>query len=232
VTLLSPRSVLALDLFCGAGGATRGLQLAGFRVIGIDHRPQPRYCGDHFIQADALRPPVRLEDFDLIWASPPCQAYSIANTRWGYEYPDLIVATRALLDRHPCTVIENVATAPIRADVVLVGSMFGLDVARRRHFEVTGFTPPFALIPHTTKTTMNGGLACVAGRGANRGRWKGNWLSMPAELRAKLSKRNCKAGWEAAMGIDWMNRDELAQAIPPDYATFIARAFLAQRIAE
>ena len=113
--------------------------------------------------------------------------------------------------------------------MVLVGSMFGLDIARRRHFEVRGFMPPFALIPQTMKTTMNGGLACVAGRGANRGRWHGNWSSMSADLRARLSARNCKAGWEAAMGIDWMRRDELAQAIPPAYAEFIAKAFLQQR---
>ncbi len=44
----------ALDLYCGAGGATKGLQRAGFHVVGIDKAPQPRYCGDEFIQADTI----------------------------------------------------------------------------------------------------------------------------------------------------------------------------------
>jgi DNA (cytosine-5)-methyltransferase 1 len=50
--------VKALDLFCGAGGATKGLQMAGFHVTGVDLRPQPRYCGNVFFQSDALEFPL------------------------------------------------------------------------------------------------------------------------------------------------------------------------------
>jgi hypothetical protein len=56
----------ALNFFCGAGGATLGLQLAGFHVTGVDFRPQPRHVGDAFQQAAATTFP--LDGFDFIWA--------------------------------------------------------------------------------------------------------------------------------------------------------------------
>ena len=75
------------DLFCGAGGCTKGYQRAGFYVIGVDIRPQPNYCGDEFVQADALRflrqviedGVVLGEPVVAIHASPPCQTLSMAG---------------------------------------------------------------------------------------------------------------------------------------------------------
>lgn len=46
---------ILVDLYCCAGGATKGYQRAGFHVIGVDIAPQPHYCGDAFIKVDALR---------------------------------------------------------------------------------------------------------------------------------------------------------------------------------
>jgi DNA (cytosine-5)-methyltransferase 1 len=124
----------ALDLFCGAGGATKGLQRVGFHVTGVDIRPQPRYCGDAFIQADALTVP--LEGYDLIWASPPCQAHTSMRTMHNARrHPDMIPATRERL-RHVSYVIENVEGAPLISPVLLCGTMFGLgyeDAELRRH---------------------------------------------------------------------------------------------------
>lgn len=37
--------MILLDLCCKAGGATRGYQEAGFRVVGVDIEDQPNYCG-------------------------------------------------------------------------------------------------------------------------------------------------------------------------------------------
>jgi DNA (cytosine-5)-methyltransferase 1 len=204
--------MLALDLFCGAGGASMGLHRAGFDVTGIDIKRQPRYPF-RFIQADALRPPVRLEDFDLVWASPPCQQFSLAkNIHRGSVAADLIAETRALLATHPCTVIENVPGAPIRADFALTGCNFGLKVIRRRHFETTFW----ALHPEPWKprnAVSKGEYTTVAGHGVpdHRG---GPYVH--AER------------WRQAMQIDWMNRDQIGQAVPPAYAEYIGREAMRQ----
>ena len=72
----------ALDLYCGAGGASIGLKQAGFDVIvGIDINKNcgKRYPFD-FILGDALSPPLDIMDFDFIWASPPCEGLVLRVT--------------------------------------------------------------------------------------------------------------------------------------------------------
>src|SRR5271155_1720802 len=126
---VSPPPLRALDLFCGAGGATKGLQQVGFHVTGVDIVASPRYCGDHFARENVLECPVdRLRGFDFIWASPPCQAHvSLRSMHNAKRHADLIPATRALLKATGLPyVIENVPGAPLIDPIALCGTMFGL----------------------------------------------------------------------------------------------------------
>lgn len=203
-----------LDLFCGAGGAAMGLHRAGFDVVGIDIKPQPRYPF-RFIQADALQPPVRLADFDLVWASPPCQRYSIANNIHGRDdHPDHVAATRALLIESGVDYcIENVPGAPLRNPVTLCGLTFGLGVKRHRWFE-TNF-PVMALPCNGHK----GDWVCVFGHTVlERSPMIGRTAKGGPRFRRK--HLGTERGREA-MGIDWMSRAELSEAIPPAYSEHI-----------
>jgi DNA (cytosine-5)-methyltransferase 1 len=197
----------ALDLFCGAVGASKGLADAGFEVWGVDIMPQPRYVhAGRFIQGDALNPPVDLKAFDFIWASPPCQNGSVGARRWkaiGYEYPDLIPQTRAILEGWGgIWCIENVPGADIRADIILTGGMFGLKTHRRRHFETSFYClqPP---MPRREGPKTTPGWVTVAGNGGDG--------------------PNRASAWADAMGIDWMDKATLRQAIPPAYSEYIGR---------
>jgi len=90
-----------LDLYCGAGGSAMGYHRAGFDdITGIDIHTQPRYPFK-FIQGDALEYLAEHgHEYDVIHASPPCPAYSMASMQWrksGIEYQDLIEPLRELL---------------------------------------------------------------------------------------------------------------------------------------
>lgn len=199
----------ALDLLSCAGGAAMGLHRAGFEVVGVDIVPRRRYPFA-FVQADALRPPFDLRAFDFIWASPPCQHASIGTRRWiaaGREYPALIEPTRRMLDESGVPyVIENVPGAAVRPDLVLRGEMFGLKVCRQRHFELGGWWAMQPPLPFRG-SVINGDFVTCAGHGGDGS--------------------NRTGVWQEAMGIDWMSKDEMAEAIPPAYGEFIGRAAIA-----
>lgn len=200
----------ACDLFCGAGGVTKGLQRAGFEVWGVDIEEQSRYCGDRFSQLNALAFP-NLHEFDLIWASPPCQHYTMYARNLGTadNHPDLIPAVRErLIASGRPYIIENVVGAPLRNTTMLCGTMFELKVLRHRLFE-TSF--PTSL---TLSCNHKGDEIPVYGNGT------------PEWHRKRFGRNVHLAERKAAMGIDWMTRDELAQAIPPAYAEWLALRFL------
>jgi hypothetical protein len=205
-----------LDLFCGAGGAARGYQLAGFHVTGIDINPQPRYAGDVFLQGDALAyVAAHGHEYDAIHASPPCQAYS-AKTRDKTPHPDLVAATRAaLVATGRPYVIENVPGAPLVDPITLCGSSFGLRVRRHRRFESNVLL--FALpCRHAWQDADKPYLLYDHGR----------WFYSGVVHVFGTGGGKAAQSWPEAMGIDWMDRRELSQAIPPAYTHHLGRQLL------
>lgn len=197
-----------LDLFCGAGGAGMGYYRAGFDVVGVDIKPQPRYPFE-FVQADAMTYP--LEGFRFIHASPPCQSYAITNNIWKKKpghYPDLVAATRDRLRASGATyVIENVPGAPLIAPIVLCGEMFGLRVIRHRLFE----SNVMILQPGHQKHQRRASYGRTPKNGEN--------FTISGHF-------GDVAGGREAMGIPWMRREELSQAIPPAYTELIGRQLI------
>jgi DNA (cytosine-5)-methyltransferase 1 len=211
---MRPKSVTnrrrALDLFCGQGGVSAGLVAAGCDVTGVDTEPQPRYPF-RFLQEDALTVP--LDGFDLIWASPPCQAYSRASRKHradGKEYPDLIgpVRDRLIASGIPY-VIENVEGAPLVDPVLLCGIMpaFAFPVHRTyRHrlfecsFPVMQPYHPVHPSPVTRmgRTPGTGWFRSVAGNSPGADDIRDEW-AMP-----------------------WATIDGISQAVPPAYSCYIA----------
>lgn len=206
-----------LDLYCGAGGAARGYHDAGFDVFGIDIEPQPNYPYE-FIQGDALQAWRRVQNFDAIHASPPCQAYSslTRGTNQGRTYPDLVGPTRVLLEQTGLPyVIENVPGAPLRNPLLLCGSMFGLGVRRHRCFE----TNWPVLQPECQHEAMLRRYRVM--------RHGETYLSRYAPVYGSGGGKEM-AQWADAMGIDWMTHAEMAEAIPPAFTQWIGERLLEQ----
>lgn len=202
-----------LDLYCGAGGCSVGCARAGFCVVGVDIQKQPHYPFD-FHQADAIDFVRRFGgEFDIIHASPPCQTFCqiVKNTKNQRHHPDLLDATRkALLATGKPYIIENVPAAPLRNPIFLNGVMFGLKVLRTRGFEI--FPEILILTPPYKKqgSVLKGNYYTVVGN------------SGCDSVDARLSS------WREAMGISWMNRSEITQAIPPAYTEYIGKEIVRQ----
>ena len=177
-----------------------GYHRAGFDVVGVDIVPQPRYPFE-FHQGDAMTFP--LDGFDVIHASPPCQAWSRATAWIGdrSKHPKLIldIRRRLVLADVPY-VIENVQEArhelirPLR----LCGTQFGVPTRSHRWFEV--YPPPFALMP-----------PCHHRRG---------------DASRDHGAKQTESAFRSAIGCDWMTVHEARQAIPPAYTAWIGRQLL------
>jgi DNA (cytosine-5)-methyltransferase 1 len=127
-------------------------------------------------------------------------------------HPNLVGWTRKLLrSSGKPYIIENVEGAPLLDPVTLCGAMFpGLSVYRHRLFECSfpAIAPP----------------ACVhiaPLRKMGRPAQPGDFLHVVGNFSGVAQART-------AMGIDWMTRDELREAIPPAYTEFLGRQLLAE----
>lgn len=212
-----------LDLFCGAGGASMGYHRAGFEVVGVDIKPQPHYPFE-FHQADALTYP--LDGYDAYHASPPCQFHS-AMSELGRAKGQPIshdkdyirpIRERLLPQRKPY-LIENVEGARkyLNEPVFFCGTMFNLGVIRHRLFEANFWLEhPYHTREMHKELQNSERYCCVVGMG---GAWR------------KRNGSRQTDDWETAMGINWMERYELTQAIPPAYTEYIGK-YLVQDVSK
>lgn len=208
-----------LDLFCGAGGAAVGYARAGFEVLGVDIQEQSNYPFE-FAQADALEileNEDSLKGFDVIHASPPCHDHSRSRNSAGLDGSGwMLGATLDALKAYDRPwIVENVEGAPMPSAVELCGASFGLgasgmDLPRHRWFQ-TSFPLMVPPCSHRPGKTMG-----VYGHGTN------------AWHRKKLGRNLTVAEMKEAMGIDWMTRDELTQAIPPAFTEWIGKQLIEQ----
>lgn len=220
----------ALDLFCGGGGAARGLLAAGFEsVVGVDSDPRCAavYPGV-FVRADIRDAHVKTllhsGEFDFVWASPPCLAHTtVARMRKdARRHECLIDDTRALLRLTVTTaVIENVPTAPLRRDLVLNGATVGLPrLERRRVFELRGWRVDQPKLLRAAGSVGEGTLVTVTRQGgiadrAVRAQRRANGLN---PNRTSLAERIEAMGLPADTR---MSQSQVGNAVPPAYARWI-----------
>jgi DNA (cytosine-5)-methyltransferase 1 len=213
-----------LDLYCGEGGAAVGYYRSGFDVVGVDLEPRlaKRYPYE-FHTGDALEfVKEHGHEFDVIHASPPCQRYSITNAARKHDYPDLVAATRDVLQATGLPyVIENVAGAPLLNPVVLCWSHFNrpgvvldddgtlLRMERHRLFE-TNFPVLVGECHHPKNIQVAGSYG-----GARRDKIEARTVRKGGYVPSKPVQQQL-------LGIDWMTQHGLYQSIPPAYTQHIA----------
>ena len=211
-----------LDLFCGAGGAAVGYHRAGFdEIVGVDITPQPRYPFQ-FVQADALEFCKSFgAGFDVIHASPPCQAYCYLSAFYAQRsaHPKLIEPTREIL-RHTgrIYVIENVENAPLRSAICLCGSVFGLRVRRHRLFESSVHL--WAMNPRHQHRKQGRSVGVYGHQGS------GSLRPRPRDHGGSFIRAKNAADANEALGTSGLTWREATQAIPPAYTEFIGRQLL------
>lgn len=226
-----------LDL-CGCeGGAAAGYVDAGWHVtsVDLDGAALKRSPADVTVQADALDYLVdHYEEYDAIHASFPCQRWSAngANPA-ANDWPDLITPGRIVLNEiGKPWVMENVLKAPLRRDLILCGSMFGLrtedtdgtELHLRRHRVFESNVPLVAPGPCVHPRGVQwAGVYGGARKDKTEARTvrKGGYVPPSAEVQSALLG-----------GVPWMTGKGRRECIPPAYALEVGAQLLAHLTAE
>ena len=92
--------LLVFDFFAGTGSSTQAFEDAGHTVIKVE---LDEYFEAHERDILSLTPEYLIEKYgqpDFIWASPPCQTFSVASIRhyWTYENGKAIPKNQKTLD--------------------------------------------------------------------------------------------------------------------------------------
>lgn len=214
-----------LDLFSGAGGCSVGYHRAGFDVTGVDieaHKDYPYAItvGDAMaVLADV----AYLDTFDVVHASPPCQAYTAMGSFGTMgEHPDLLADVMDALRAWGGTwVVENVPGAPFpewSIPVTFCGSGLGLRMESRPGFYLKRHrlfaSNAFLMSPGCDH---RGSAVPVVGHGT------------PSSFRARHGFDVGAVARRALMGCDWMrNRDDVSEAVPPAYTEHVGTQLLDQ----
>lgn len=237
-----------LDLFAGGFGAGEGYRRAGFDVTGVDiveRRDRP--VGVTFVKAD-VRDVIAdldfLRGFDAIHASPPCKVH----TRLGHLmaaqggtaiHGDLVDTTRRALDTAGVPyVLENVPGAPLRTDVILCGTMFGLStldtagrkrwLRRHRVFELGGWGDlGWGVQPEPCCACQSGCSRPMCPHRASGYRPFGVFGTIGDSVPDGGQTPESVEQARDLMGMPWAAWPSLTQAIPPAYTEYLGSALVA-----
>jgi len=217
-----------LDFCCKAGGTSMGYHMAGFNVVGIDIEPQPNFPFQFYVEdvmkiGDKQINGIR-RNFDALAGSPPCQGFGALKALAKQPKPEILIRVREIFEAADLPyIIENVPGAPLIDPVQVCGSALGLRVQRHRMFEsncdIEG-TPcehlwqdrdkRYTHIPNKLYEDYRSGVVSVAGRG--------DGSHFQNQSQAEI--------WSHAMGIDWMNMEEMGQAIPPFFTWHLGKQLI------
>lgn len=178
-----------LDLFAGAGGAALGLHEAGFEHVACVERDASaaatlRAAGFPAVEADVrdLDYAALAGTIDVLWASPPCQAWSSANQHggpkgeedaarngwpWTLRIVKIVRPRWAIFEnvKNARSYVERVVVPELRAMFghvavwVLNAADHGVAQSRTRLFVIAGPRPVSPPEPSSSRRTMRDAIA-------------------------------------------------------------------------